>query len=803
VMELIEGETLSQRLSRGPMAPAEVLRIAADIAGALAAAHRRGIIHRDLKPANVMLTPDGVKLLDFGLAKPSGPADNDKTRLDLTGEGMVVGTLYYMAPEQLEGKQVDARGDLFAFGALLYEMLSGHKAFDGDSQASIIAAILSGPRPMVPNLASLDMPVLEHLIGSCLERDPDLRRHSARDLELDLRWLASNRPASAPASEPVKRSNRWKTAAMLIAPLALGGWPAFWLAPVSNPPEMLTYSIDAPTHAEIVPRSPLMGGSAISPDGQTLAFVASSGGRARVWTRRIDTLETKMIPGTEGAYSPFWSPDSKSIGYFALGQLRRVDLDGGGARTIAPVPAGDGGSWSAKGVILFSRAATGGLFKVAADGGTPEPVTTPDASRREFLHTWAEFLPDGVHFVFTALSADADNCRILAGSLDPSQKPAPIANMRSRVRYIPGGKRFGFLDSAGALLYTRDQTLVAQAFDPASAKLSGEPVAVPGAFATQDFSTSATGTVVLGTANGADMQLVWRDREGKDLGSAGDPGPDHYPNLASGGRLLATARPSAETNSTDIWVTDLDRNARTRLTFEPGMDAFPVWSSDGKSVLFSSSREGTFRLHHQVADGVDQAHPLAPGSTHQIAWDWSPTAAHVLFSELNPNGRWTMQARPMPNGDAISFTNPEFNSVHGQFSPDGRFVAFTSDQTGRDEVYLQTFSVSRGAARERWPVSTRGGCCARWRADGKELFFIGADEELVAVPVSLSGPKPSVGAPQKLFRLAPPAGNLAIPYDVSTFGTPSAGHRDDRFLVVTPTPDATEARYTVIRGWRR
>lgn len=792
VMELLEGETLADRLARGRLTVGQAMQIGAQICGALGAAHRRGIVHRDLKPANVMITPNGVKLLDFGLAKPVITAE-DKTRsLELTSEGMVVGTLYYMAPEQLEGKTLDFRADLFAFGCVLYEMLSGKRAFTGDSHASVITAILSGTRPILPDLDSLHQPWLEHLMYSCLERDPEMRRHSARDLQRDLEFLLQHEPkpmqvAGSPGVAAAASNDRWwKTAAAACVLLATTGWAAaFW--PRGAAPEPLSYALEAPAGTQIVPDHALTGGSQISPDGKWLAFTATAEGKTSLWIRRVDSLESEVVAGSEGAYSPFWSPDSASIGFFALGALRRADRAGGGARTLAQTPAGDGGTWNSAGIIVFSPSATGGLFQVSAEGGEPQPVTTLDAARGEFSHTWAQFLPDQKHFLFSALSTNVENDRILVGSLDRQEPLQPLLNLRSHVGYTP--PRPGLLPAPGLLLYVRGTELVAHPFDAGKLAFAGEPKAVEGASGTSDFSASATGILVLGTANRKPGQVVWKDREGKTTGTITEPGFDSYPALSPDGRTLALARANLRTNSLDLWTLDLDRNTSSRVTFEPGLDAFPVWSADGRTILYSSSRSGLFQVHAQDPDGVDAGKKIGQGATHRLTWDWSNDKASALISELTAGGKWILRRLAIPGGETTPLTDAAFNAYHGQFSPDGGWISFTSDRKGRDEVYIQ--SLQPGG--ERYSVSAEGGSCARWRPDGKELYYLAPGGDLMAVPVKLGGPKPEIGAPSALFRLnAPPGLNFAFPYDITPAG--------QRFLVLERADAA--ARFVVLRDWK-
>lgn len=776
VMELLEGESLASRLQRGALPPADALRIAADIASGLWAAHRRGIVHRDLKPANVMLTPGGVKLLDFGLAKPFDAGQ----KKDLTSEGMVVGTLYYMAPEQLEGKPVDARADVFSFGALVHEMLTGRKPFDGESQASIIASILSGPRPELPDLTPLPTPQLRHLIGGCLERDPEMRRHSARDLELDLRWLANAKGLETAAAAGPARGSR-KPLVAAIAALALTGWAsALWprgASEASAPP--LTYTVEAPDGVRVVPDQALAGGSAVSPDGKWLAFVGSdAAGLTSLWIRAVDSLEARPLKGTGGAYSPFWSPDSKSVGFFALCQLRRVDLESGAVRTLAAVPAGDGGTWNAQGRILFARASTGGLFSVPAEGGTPEPVTKVDEARGDFAHTWAWFLPDGQHYLYTVLSRNSEDSRVMLGSLDGKQ--TALASVRSRA-----------VAAGGGVLYAREQGLVWQALDLGGRKLTGDPRPLAGAPATTDFSAARNGLIVAGAAGGGRTAFQWIARDGRVLGAAAASSFDSYPALAPSGGALAFGRANPATNSTDLWQTDLARGAAARLTHEPGIDAFPAWSRDGQSLLFSSSRSGVLNLYVQNALNPDAARRVTTANENQFAWHWSPDGKLILYSQRVPEGHLALRARALDGGETIELTKSAFDATQGQFSPNGKWVAFTSARSGREEIYLQTLTAADDPATERVPVSTGGGTCARFSADGKELYFLSASGDLMAAPVSLWA-KPQIGTPQKLFALHAAAGtHLACPYDVAA---------DGRFLVLAPAEGAVHPRFTVLRN---
>ena len=597
VMEYLEGETLSARLQHGPLPHEQAMRYAIEIADALEKAHRQGLVHRDLKPGNVMLTKSGAKLLDFGLAKANvgsvaaeGLTATLRPSTPLTSAGAVIGTFQYMAPEQLEGREADARSDIFSFGALLYEMYTGRKAFDGKTQASIIAAILAGSPP------ALSPPALDRIVKVCLAKDPDERWQSMHDLKRELEWMQSA-PDAQPAQAPVRQARpiAWigATAALLLAVLAL----AFVHFRESRPaPETVRFFVSPP------PRATLGESFAISPDGKRLAFTAEgSDGRNLIWVRSLSSLSAQPLAGTDEAIFPFWSPDSRYLAFFAQNKLKKIDAAGGPAQTLCDAPVGRGGAWSREGFILFAPDAATALYRVPVDGGVPSPVTQLSAG--ETSHRWPQFLPDGRRFLYWSPGSSRETMGVYLG-IPGSAGRQLLTRSNSMGLYTR--------DAAGAgyLLFLRDRSLMAQSLDPRSFRLGGEPrileqhISVsPGSLGFSSFSVSAAGVLCYRTGAEIDTQLVWFDRAGKRLGMAGRAGSTH-PALSPDEKRVAVSRQDAQATNFDIWVLDLLRATPTRLTFDPTPDYMPTWSPDGSRIAFAGSRQGVMDLYQKLASGA-------------------------------------------------------------------------------------------------------------------------------------------------------------------------------------------------------
>jgi len=790
VMQYLEGETLEARLNRGALPLAQALQIAIQIAEALDKAHRAGIVHRDLKPGNVMLTAAGAKLLDFGLAKTVGPAGAvaglsmlPTTPPNLTAQGTILGTFQYMAPEQLEGQEADARTDIFVFGAVVYEMVTGKKAFQGHSQASLIGAILKDePPPLATALAAA--PALARVIQICLAKNPDDRWQSARDLGRDLQWVAGGSAvggtaATAARATTVRERIAWGVALLAVAAMLLAGA----IRKSSNTPtalETVRLSVVTPDTS-----NPL--DFAISPDGRTLAFVAyTDEGKQLLWVRPLSATAAQPLSGTEEATQPFWSPDSRSIGFFTQGRLKRIDVSGGTPQTVCDVATPRGATWSRQGDILLTRGTNSGLSRVSAAGGEPTPVTVLDAAR-ESSHRYPQFLPDGRHFLFFVQAGKGNGVSV--GSID-SKESRHLLDTNMAALYAPPGH----------LLFVRDGVVMEQAFDATTMALTGEPIRVVEGLA-QDpfnriaFSVSENGVLVYRSSTlKGNRQLSWFDRSGKPLGSVG-PGGDYFNvELSPNGSEVAFSQTELRTNNVDIWTMDLANGKPQRLTFDPAIEVNHVWSPDGSRILFGSNRNGPYEVYQRLATGAGTEDRLLqiPGST-VVPKDWSMDGRFVALSVPDRNSLNQVWALPM-SGDrtpAASVTSAGTNDFP-RFSPDGKWIAYASNDSQAFEVYVQTFPAGHGT----WQISTGGGIQPRWRRDGKELFYLAPDRRLMAVPVR-SGSSFQFGVPVPLFKTKTVGGasynsGYSAQYDVTPDG--------QRFLLNTEA-DATATPLTVVLNW--
>ena len=642
VMEYLEGETLAQRLKKGPLPLDQALRYAIEIAGALDHAHRHGVIHRDLKPGNIMLTKAGAKVLDFGLAKVHAAAATPNVTQPtntLTEEGVILGTLQYMAPEQLEGKEADARSDIFAFGAVVYEMATGKKAFEGKSRASVMAAILEREPPPISSLQSLTPPALDHVVRTCLAKDPDARRQTAHDVMLELQWIAEGgSQAGVPAPVVAHRRNRerlaWAVAGIAVAAAIVLGFVSFRRPP--SDARLTRFIVQAPEGAVLADEQ-ATGGPAISPDGRLLALVASrttSGANAQplLWVRALDSLSAQPLSGTEGASFPFWSPDSRFIGFFAQGKLKKIDVAGRSVQTICDAPEGFGTSaWNQEGVILFSP---GRLPCIAC----PRRGACPPR-----LRCW-------IHLAKKFPTAGLNSCPTAATSCIPLLLPIDAFRGQCSLRCVPGFRkafRVGSKDrkrllstdykgayappahgGTGHLLFWRDNSLMAQPFDPQKLELTGEPVPIADQGGGPDsgtgirpFSISENGVLAYPSnlPRSRTDQMVWYDRAGKRLGTVGEPGVYGRPRLSPDQKQLAVDRAGRDTQNAAVWLFDLTRNTASRFTFHPGMNGLPIWSPDGSRIVFTSNWEGAFNLYQKAASGAGSEELILKASSNACA----------------------------------------------------------------------------------------------------------------------------------------------------------------------------------------
>ena len=751
VMELLEGESLADRLAKGPLPVEQVLRYGVEIASALDRAHREGIVHRDLKPGNIFLTRSGAKLLDFGLAQTAMSGAHDAVTVTeqkrLTGEGMVVGTIQYMAPEQVSSTAVDARTDIFAFGAVLYEMVTGVVAFDGSNRMSLSAAILSDePRP-IAKLQPLAPPALGRVIRTCLAKDPDDRWQSAHDVMLELRWIAENKPASTAAGEPPPRNRMaWAVAAAAVIAAAILA-VAYVRAPRAMPPSLRT-SIVAPTGVVPVFNIENCGSLTISPDGRYATFAAKGPeGKPMLWLRPLDG-EARPIPGSETATFPFWSPDSKAIAFFAEGKLKKADLSGAVPASLCDVQLEPRpGSWNRDGTILFSPTSFSPIFRISAAGGAPTPVTKLDVS--ETTHRWAAFLPDGQHFLYMAgTHASGTKSETNAIYVDSLDKPGRklLLRARSNVVYV-----------AGHLLYARDTTLVAQPFDPKALDLTGDVIEVakdvqyaPDYFFSI-FSVSQQGTLLYVGASSDKSVLRTYDRAGKELEVIGEPDVYRDVAISPDGKRLALTIVDHATGVSNIWIHDLLRNIRTRFTFATSDRGNPVWSPDGKRIAYTGA----------LADGDLFVKDIEGSAPEELVYHdravraptgFSPEGKEILFTANDYFGKtaedvWTVAAvRGAAAHPVVSTKARETGAV---FSADRQWIAYVSNESGQYEVYVTRYPNAGG----KLQVSMNGGSGPHWRSDGRELLYLAPDAKVLVVPVETQGTSLQFGKPAPLFSL--------------------------------------------------
>ena len=781
VLELIEGSTLAERLSRaGSGLPLhDAVTIAIQIAEALAATHRVGIVHRDLKPSNVMLTKAGVKLLDFGVAKTTSPsplcpslhaATSTPTLPTLTTEGTVLGTVGYMAPEQLDGREVGPSSDLFAFGAVLYEMVTGRVAFPGESQARVIAAILHS-QPAVPSSVRRAVPAaLDQIVMTCLAKDPDERWQSAADLARSLRWTEDGRmTVTSGAQQRRRRYIPWLVATVAIVTATLISIGVLR----RSTSEAAVFRLDVATPPTTDPVS-----FALSPDGKQIVFVATGEKGSQLFLRSLDETIARPLAGTEDALSPFWAPDRSAIAFFAAGKLKRLDLDGGKTHVLANVGGSSGGSWNRTGTILFFGRDRG-LMSVPATGGMPSPVKLEprDPDRWEL---YPDFLPDGIHFLFWMYSTRPEAQGVYLGSLDGTAAERLLAADRAAVYASPG-----------YLLFARQGALMAAPFDATRGKVTGNPVLVAPAVESPPnpprgaFSVSSTGLLAYRTGTASMNQLVWVDRTGKLLDTLGSAdGEQLFPELAPNGEYVSVQR------ERDVWLIDVKRGVPRRLTLG-GINSPAVWSPDSERLFFAAVPSGP--LFEKEANGTrDQQTVLASSNQRGLPNDWSRDGRTLLYQDSASGVRELWGLSLTGNRKPFPVVRTEFHTDEGQFSPDGRWIAYRSTESGRAEIYLQPFPGSGDKVR----ISAGGGNQPRWRGDGRELFYIGSDGRLMAVPITLPIGEgiPAVGAAVPLF--ATRLEGTQFPrhgYDVAADG--------QRFLMNVVAADASATPITLVVNW--
>ncbi len=834
VMELVEGEDLSQRITRGAIPLDEALPIARQIAEALEAAHEQGIIHRDLKPANIKVRIDGtVKVLDFGLAKAlvpaavSGAAAMDSPTITtpaMTQAGMILGTAAYMSPEQAKGKPVDRRADIWAFGCVLYEMVTGRRVFTSAETSDVLAAVLRQDVDWAA-LPAATPSRLRRLLTRCLDRDPRMRLRDIGESRVEIERLmagaaddASPLPAPASVSPPASgRRLAWMAAcAIAVVVAAALAVPALRHLSEAPPPAPLETRTEIVTPATDSPPS-----FALSPDGRHVVYLATGDGGSRLWLRSLATTTAQPLANTEEARYPFWSPDGRAIGFFAGGALKRLDLGGGAPQILAPGLVGAGGTWSADGAIVFAPDSASHLLRVPATGGPTAAVTT--LGPQQLGHRYPHFLPDGLRFLYYAQGAP-DTVGIYLGALD-GRAPVRLTRADSGGVFLPGDARRG----GGSLLWVRGGALVSQRLDVAEGALTGDLVTLADGVDGDSLQGSAisvavTGLVAYRAGAAGQRQLVWVDRSGTARGTFGDSDASSLatPRVSPDGRRVVVSR--IVQGNTDLWL--LDRARTSRFVFDATFDGFPVWSPDGTRIAFFSARTGAGDLYQRLTSGAGEDDRVVASAQGKVPTGWSADGRFLMYHSLDPQMGGDLWVVPMAlrepqdhpeQGRGMAgertpwvFLKTPFNERWGTFSPDGRWVAYYSNESGRNEVYVRPFvppgpgapalQLASGQATNatggQWQVSTAGGTFPMWRPDGKELYYLSPAGAMMAAPIAVTGAVVEPGAPVALFPARIAGGGVDAlqgrQYDVGP---------DGRFLI-TRVMDEASAPVTLLQNWQ-
>ena len=812
VMEHLEGETLYARLVRKPLTPDETLKIATEVADALVKAHRSGIIHRDLKPGNVMLTKGGAKLMDFGLAKPLGLATGPQsgsahvssmatmaaTMADLaspvTVAGTLIGTVQYMSPEQIQGKEADARSDIFAFGAMLYEMLSGKRAFQGKSQLSLASAILEKDPEPIATIQPLTPPALEQIVRTCLAKDPDDRFQSAHDLKLQLQWISAG--GSQVGTPAVLSSRRKKTATVLTAATIAG-----WLIAAALGILLMIYSgrlnsAHQPVHASIEPPtgfdffSVADGAPAISPDGQQVAFLVNKKGTSftpgggSLYLLRLSTGESAAVPGGQGALFPFWSPDGKYLGFFSEGKLKKIPVTGGTVQVLCDAPEGRGGSWNEQGTIIFAPRIAGSLQSVSDGGGTPVEITKGDSSGQGYTDRDPYFLPDGKHFLFVRRAKDSGS--VYAGSLDSS-----VTKQGGDIKQIlSNGSNVAYSD--GYLFYVKEGAVTAQEFDPSSLTFKGKPVSIASnvefAPARNEGNFSVSRNVLLYRHTSVvNRELVWFDLSGKEVDHWGEPAPYLGGKFFAATQTALLSRATSGGNGYSLWISDVARKTVTRLTQDSDRSATGALSSDGKDVWISTSTGYVSSLTRKSlsASGTEER-VLDNFNGNMILFDISRDGRYLVFNHQDPKTDFDIYTMDL-QGDKklVPVLNGPSAERNGRVSPDSKWLAYISNETGAEELFVTSFPVPGS----RWQVSSGGATSpGEWSSDGKNLRYR-KGEKIFNVEVHSGASKPDFSAPKELLSLPTNILDIALLPD------------DKRILAVRPSGDSTPVPIDFVLNW--
>ena len=797
VMEYLEGETLADRLRKGPLPLEQVLRYGIEICEGLERAHKCGVIHRDLKPGNIMLTKSGAKLMDFGLAKPALPASGLATGLTqtltsaqspLTTQGMLVGTFQYMSPEQVEGKEADARSDIFALGAVLYEMVTGKRAFEGKTTASTIAAILAAEPKPISGIQPTIPPALDHAIRTCLTKDPDERWQSSADVARQLQWVSHGSSQTAAATPQPARRKTWIIAAC-VGLAAIAG--AFWLGSSrhteSSP--VVQFEVAAPEKTYFNFRG-LSGPPTPSPDGKTLAFVAyvqgQTGGRA-LWLRELQSDESHMIPGSEGATYPFWAPDSSSLGFFAEGKLKRFDIATSSLMTLCEAAEGRGGAWSTGGVVLFGNRADS-LFRVEARGGKSVRLTALDPKRQEVSHRWPQFLPDQKHFLFVSQAPTNPPAHLFVASLDSPQG-----------KLVNEELRYGVF-SGGYLFYIQERDLLAKRFDPDRLELSGESAVLARQVQTDpqfNFAAfSVTGSVLAYQAGAvvAGTRLVEFDRAGKETVLHQETDLIENVALSPKGDQIAAGVGLSSGQLSDVWIYNLPKSSKTRLTFDQRSFG-PVWSPDGSQIAFSRQTDSGSQLVTKSVSGSGAEQVVASESQRTLPLAWSADGRHILY-RLGLGVAGDIKSVSLSGEHkTVTLLTTRSSAAAAALSPDTKWLAYVSDESGLQEAYVVPFRSALESAsigQGKWQITNGGSVAPTWRADGKEIFFSTSSYiGLASARVSASSEHFEAEPAQHLFDLGA--------HPVSRFYAPSPDGQ--KFYATTYGPGST-APITVTLNWQ-
>jgi Tol biopolymer transport system component len=784
VMELVEGDTLADRLKKGPFAFDEAIDVSRQIADALSVAHERGVVHRDLKPANIKLTPDGkVKVLDFGLAKALAPKATDTsltampTMASGSMVGAVVGTPGYMSPEQARGKEVDARTDIWAFGCVLYEMLTARQAFDGETVTDIMAKIVTS----APDLEALPKdtpPSVRSLLSSVLNKNASQRLQHIGDTRLFLDGTLTAAETEKSDAAP-KRGTREKLliAALLVALIVVAIPATLYFRGAPQAAQQMRFEMTFPGGGQ----------PTVSPDGRTIAYVNAADGKRMLWLRPVGADSAQQVSGTEGINGLLWSPDSLKIAFIADGKLKKVDVAGGSPQLLTSVGSILGASWSNSGVILMGRAKDNIIIKMPDAGGEATPITKLDAARQETIQAFPVFLPDGKHFLYIAAGGKQEDAGIFLATLDSTEAPTRA------VKLFPNRFNAMAYVQPGYLVYSNEGRIIAQRMD-SSGKVHGDPATIA-----EDtdggFTASNSGLLFYRkTTVPAGKQLLWFNRDGKQTGELGAVA--NYGNLDLSPKGDRAAVDMITENNSDIWIIDIERDVPQRFTFDPGRDWSAAWSPDGSRVMFAANRRAynsTNTILEKSSTGAGTETVVDVGGIPSIPVHWSPDNKYLVYSRQRANGNgfesWLLplfgERKPAP------FLESTFDRIQARISPDSRFVAYTTNESGTFQIVVQTFPDPNSG---KWQITAEGGVEPKWRHDGRELYYLALDGKLMAVPIS--GPAFNAGKPAPLFQ---------TPLTVSR-SNPTRDRRydvapDGRFLMVIPTATGPALPYTVFVNW--